>query len=183
MSGSEGAIAWFRWARALTASTLMNASVSGPVKGHLLSDRAGLEECRGGASVSYASLAHEVDDPQQVVGQHDGSHEDVEVNPDGTAFEVLHAFICVSDGCFPRAGLTAGSDGKFYGTSLNGGAAGRGHGLPIEPGRHGVRGAPRVHLWERRVRSLRGPDGGQRREVLRHDPTWRRLGKGGRSSP
>ncbi len=47
--------------------------------------------------------------------------------------------------CFPGAGLTAGSDGKFYGTTTEGGgAAGGGHGFPVEPGRHGVRGAPRV---------------------------------------
>jgi uncharacterized repeat protein (TIGR03803 family) len=44
------------------------------------------------------------------------------LNPDGTAFEVLHAFACESEGCNPFAGLTAGSDGKFYGTTTGGGA-------------------------------------------------------------
>jgi hypothetical protein len=32
------------------------------------------------------------------------------LNPDGTAFEVLHVFTCVlGDGCRPLAGLTASS--------------------------------------------------------------------------
>ncbi len=55
------------------------------------------------------------------------------VNPDGTAFEVLHAFICESDGCFPSAGLTAGSDGKFYGTTSCGGGRGGGTVFRLNP--------------------------------------------------
>jgi uncharacterized repeat protein (TIGR03803 family) len=43
------------------------------------------------------------------------------MNPDGTGFEVLHAFNCSIDGCFSFAGLTQGSDGKFYGTTVSGG--------------------------------------------------------------
>src|SRR5262245_22497894 len=43
------------------------------------------------------------------------------LNPDGTAFEILHSFACESDGCFPQGTLTAASDGKFYGTTFIGG--------------------------------------------------------------
>jgi uncharacterized repeat protein (TIGR03803 family) len=55
------------------------------------------------------------------------------LNPDGTAFEVLHAFACESDGCLPHAGLTAGSDGKFYGTTFAGGAGGSGTVFRLNP--------------------------------------------------
>jgi uncharacterized repeat protein (TIGR03803 family) len=46
------------------------------------------------------------------------------LNPNGTGFEVLHSFACERDGCFPSAGLTAGSDGNFYGTTQVGGGGG-----------------------------------------------------------
>ena len=55
------------------------------------------------------------------------------LSPDGSAFEVLHAFACESDGCFPRAGLTGGSDGKFYGTTPTGGGAGGGTVFRLNP--------------------------------------------------
>jgi uncharacterized repeat protein (TIGR03803 family) len=46
------------------------------------------------------------------------------LNPDGTAFEVLHAFACDSGGCLPSGALTAGNDGNFYGTTSVGGGGG-----------------------------------------------------------
>src|SRR5262245_61991109 len=48
------------------------------------------------------------------------------VNRDGTAFEVLHAFTCATEGCVPGTGLTLGRDGKLYGTTFIGGPTGSG---------------------------------------------------------
>jgi uncharacterized repeat protein (TIGR03803 family) len=44
------------------------------------------------------------------------------INPDGSAYEVLHHFSSFElDGFYPQAGLLEGSDGAFYGTTQQGG--------------------------------------------------------------
>ena len=55
------------------------------------------------------------------------------VSPDGTAFEVLHAFSCETDGCGSGASLTAGRDGRLYGTTFNGGPDGGGTVFRVNP--------------------------------------------------
>jgi uncharacterized repeat protein (TIGR03803 family) len=48
------------------------------------------------------------------------------VQPDGSGYTVLYAFLGGTDGANPQAGLTMDSSGNLYGTTYNGGAHGLG---------------------------------------------------------
>ncbi|HLI49626.1 MAG TPA: choice-of-anchor tandem repeat GloVer-containing protein [Chthonomonas sp.] len=48
------------------------------------------------------------------------------VNPDGSNFQVIHAFTRGNDGGYPYAGVIQGSDGALYGTTFFGGTFGYG---------------------------------------------------------